>query len=385
MKGVFPKTLGAVCAAALLLSGRNYGLADPFTNTILVTLSDPLTSLGTPVWTNEQVQLALNGETNVSYVIQSSPDLVNWIPAVTNTPAPLIAIAAPDKAGFYRVSRNPLPLFIYAVAARSNILINGNGIMTDSFNSSDTNLSTNGQYDPAKTSTNGNVASVSGIVNIANHTITGSLYLGTNASYASAINQVTAQIYSNYNIQFPDVVLPNVAWQPAPITNVLVGAKSTLLHDFTNANNDGYFTITDSYPIQVEAGVTVTLQVTTGNFDPGFININGGTTNSGSIILYQNPLTMGGSATLPGNSSFGPVGNRPQNFVYLGLPGVTTVEMTGTSTNVGTFYAPQADWVFNAGSTINGFSGSCVGNSIHVNGHFTFHYDESLLTSGSLR
>ncbi|HTL16477.1 MAG TPA: hypothetical protein VL793_04525, partial [Patescibacteria group bacterium] len=65
------------------------------------------------------------------------------------------------------------PLFRFALAAVSTIQMNGNGLVADSFNSSNPSLSTAGQYDPTKTSTNGNVASEYGPVDFGNHNISG--------------------------------------------------------------------------------------------------------------------------------------------------------------------------------------------------------------------
>jgi hypothetical protein len=56
------------------------------------------------------------------------------------------------------VATTNVPLFNVSMAARTNININGNGVSADSFNSSNTNLSTNGRFDSTKTSTNGDVA-----------------------------------------------------------------------------------------------------------------------------------------------------------------------------------------------------------------------------------
>ena len=54
------------------------------------------------------------------------------------------------------------PLINVGLGAISSIQFNGNGVATDSYDSTKNSLSTFGQYDPTKTSTNGNVASVGG-------------------------------------------------------------------------------------------------------------------------------------------------------------------------------------------------------------------------------
>src|SRR5579859_3908838 len=74
-------------------------------------------------------------------------------------------VPSPINANSYisrtaKVQGTNQPLFRFAIAAVSQIQMNGSGVAADSFNSSDPTLSTAGQYDPNKTSTNGNVASV---------------------------------------------------------------------------------------------------------------------------------------------------------------------------------------------------------------------------------
>jgi len=77
---------------------------------------------------------------------------------------------------------NP-PLFTLAIGARNGIDMSGNALATDSFDSSKTNLSSNGIYDSTKASTNGAIASIAGGVNLGGHTIDGNLYLGPNATF----------------------------------------------------------------------------------------------------------------------------------------------------------------------------------------------------------
>src|SRR5215472_10111212 len=65
-----------------------------------------------------------------------------------------------------RVGTTNAPLFPVGGGARNGIDMKGNNISTDSFNSALASLSTNGHYDPTKTSTNGDLASIAGIVNV---------------------------------------------------------------------------------------------------------------------------------------------------------------------------------------------------------------------------
>ena len=108
------------------------------------------------------------------------------------------------------------PLIRFAFAAISTIQMNGNGQSADSFDSGNASLSSNGQYDPSKTSTNGSVASVYGPVDFGNHSISGSLYLGPSASSSVSSSQVSGSIYSDFNVAFPDVVLPYYPLRSGP-------------------------------------------------------------------------------------------------------------------------------------------------------------------------
>ena len=194
------------------------------------------------------------------------------------------------------------------------------------------------------------------------------------ATYTSGNNQVTGTIYHDYNVQFPDVSLPTkdnngngISWLPAPT----VGSGNKTTNNFTS---DGYYYVNNSNPIYVAPGVKATVQVETSSFSPSSVTLGGGTANSGTIIVYQDS----GSVTLGGNSGGGAIGNRPQNFVYFGLPAVTSVTLSGTSTFVGAIYAPEAALTLNGGGNGNNLEGSAIVKQVTLNGHYNFHYDLAL-------
>jgi hypothetical protein len=75
-------------------------------------------------------------------------------------------------------------------------------------------------------------------------------------------------------------------------------------------------------------------------------------------------------------------------FSYYGLPGNTDISLSGSDTLLGTIYAP------NVALTLSGsgkpqipidFQGACAVNTIKLNGHFNFHYDENLKRGGPIR
>jgi hypothetical protein len=110
-----------------------------------------------------------------------------------------------------RVLTTNVPLFNVAIAGRTNIDMNGNGLSTDSFNSSLTNLSTNGRYDSAKTSTNGDVAVLYGTLDLGNHTVAGDAYLGPTVTLSGSPSQISGGIANDYNYDYPDVVAPDTS------------------------------------------------------------------------------------------------------------------------------------------------------------------------------
>jgi hypothetical protein len=355
-----------ICTLAVLPGNRLFAAA-----------IDPNLTLTPPIWTNGQVQFALIGEPGATCVIQSSPDMLNWTPVQTNNDSGdtrLITLDAPDAANFYRATIPSFPHFGYALAAGTTINANGNSLATDSFNSSDPNLSTQGFYDASKTSTNGDVATVNGLVNIGPHTIDGNLFLGPAASFASSTNTVLGSIYTNRTLNFPDVALPT------NLGNPLAAAVSNGAYNITI---NGYYLIIASLPIKVAAGLTnVIIKVTTQNFNPSYIDLGGGMTNSTSLVIYDAPIGSGGSAVLSGNSSGGPIAARPLNFIFYGTPNLTGLSISGTSTFIGVIYAPSANVSLNGGGAANDILGSCVAHSFTLNGHYNFHFDEALLNIG---
>src|SRR5450759_773336 len=163
-------------------------------------------------------------------------------PTVYSTGYVTVPISGDKISRQVKVTALKLGLFNVALAAKHSINFNGNGINTDSWNSHNPNLSTGGQYNPSKTSTNGSVASIDGLVNIGNHTIDGNLYLGPTATFANSDNQVLGTIFKDSNMEFPDVVVPTASWLSAPVAS----ASGTQTHTFTTSGN---YTVIDNLPI----------------------------------------------------------------------------------------------------------------------------------------
>jgi hypothetical protein len=298
------------------------------------------------------------------------------VPAIYATGFVAVADTSQTVSRKVKVTFSPQQMspFTVALGAVTNINMNGHQVITDSYNSQTNTLSTNGQYDPNKTSTNGSIASVGGIVNIGQQTINGNLYLGPTASYDSSVSQILGAIFYDYNVQFPPATLPTIDNNGVPIVWLNAPGTSSA-HNFATS---GYFWVNDSGTITVQPGVTVTLQVTVQDFSPASITLNGGITNSGSIIMYHNPPDPGGTVTLRGNSSGGATGNRPVDFIFFGLDNLSYITLGGTTDFTGAVYAPKAVLNLNGGGHSVNVEGSLIVGQATDNGHYYIHYDESL-------
>jgi len=270
-------------------------------------------------------------------------------------------------------------LFSVAMAVKKNIDLSGNNVNSDSFNSANSSLSTNGQYDPSKTSTNGNLASIQGLVNVGNANINGEVLLGPTASETQLKNgYVSGGITNDFNVAFPDVILPSGT--PIPATPlVLPLVTNGVSYDYAFFVG-GYYSIDNlSGNIYVAPGVNVTLLLT-GNATSQYIRVASANGVSGSLAIYMDGPTF----TLSGNDIVD--SGNAMNFAYYGTPNNTTVKFTGNSALTGTIYAPEASFTLGGGgNNTYDFVGSSYTMSAKLNGHFNFHYDENLAAAGPRR
>lgn len=297
----------------------------------------------------------------------------------------VILVASLCLGNLSAFSAPPYPL---AIACVTNINLNGNNVMVDSFDSSDPNYSdwnTNwgfGTYDQNKAKANGNVGtdgSLVDVVNIGSAEIYGHVDTGPSGSIQSNIYYIgplpqsgvgpqPGYTNNDMNMVFPDVVLPAGAsgWQALP-TNAVI----------TNSGNYYSAGVTDNLTIDAPH---VTIYVN------GNISIFG----NSAIIITTNVLNAslyvaGPSAYIGGNGviNFGPAGagGRAAAFNLYGLPSLTSLSIHANSVFVGTIYAPKAAFMIGGGISTFDFIGALVANSLVFTGNTRFHFDESLAHS----
>jgi hypothetical protein len=393
-------------------------------------------------------------------------------------------------------------LFLDAMAARHWIDMNGNDVMTDSFNSSDPNHSNNGRYpagDPTKILDNGSIASndtIKNVINVGNANIYGhvqvgpgaTIYVGPNGGVGTRTWQSSnpggtepGYLSDDMNFTFPSVSLPytsglspssgtitttassvvsgsnvltsatlpwplpaggvttNVSYttvatppSPAPYgmtmnplttssSSATYPAAGTYVGTVTVQGNKYYFnTITGynyTYPtytytyavgtLTTNSTVTSTtydyiLQGGAPNMPPvdyyvsdmpkanvyvtGNVRlvVAGNVAQSGQDAIVLAPdgklqMWVGGtSVNLTGQGVMNPTGYA-QNCVLWCADSVTSVKLVGNGVFTGILVAPNADVTLNgSGSSVQDFVGSLLANTVKLNGHFNFHYDEAL-------
>lgn len=288
----------------------------------------------------------------------------NQSSAVTSTPA-LLAVNA------------PLPITAplgFVIAVQQGINCNGNGIVTDSFDSANPTESTNGRYDPTKASTNGNIASLAGVA-VLQGDVKGGLFLGPNATYVFTNNgMISGGVQTDFNYAFPDVLVPITTWLPPNSTNAVVGSNTFQYMfgpGFNNASGDYALTGLKNTSIYVN-NATVRLLLE-GNASPNYIEVAGSGSTAGSLTIY-----MDGTSFALAGACLVDSGNAA-SVRYYGTTNNTQLLFGGNASFSGTIYAPEADFSLGGGgSSPYDFIGACVISSLTLNGHYAFHFDENL-------
>ncbi|MBI5775637.1 MAG: hypothetical protein HZA89_18110 [Verrucomicrobia bacterium] len=281
-----------------------------------------------------------------------------------------------------RVTTTRLGYFRKGILSQGQITLNGTGYI-DSYDSTDTNYSTGGFYDPSKRKAGGGVASNAGLTNIlatGNTYVYGDLATGPGGSVSIGPNGKVGdlawianlgtsgiqpgKVRDDMNVGFPDVALPFGS-------GTLPAGGGGYQYILDSSGNWQIPSLTGS--LLVRSNVNAVLVVN------GNINLTGNDAvviqTGGSLNLYMNGTTakIGGNGVVNSNA-------YTTNFMYWGRPGNTELTVSGNGSFVGVVYAPQASFTLNGGgnSDIEAFNGAVVANTARLNGNFSFHYDESL-------
>jgi len=270
--------------------------------------------------------------------------------------------------------------------AKGSIDLLGNNVGTDSFDSEDATYSTGGRYDPAKKKDNGDVATNStvtdsldvGNANVMGHVSTGpggSVHVGANGSvgdkaWVSAGSKGIQPGYftADMNVTFPEVTLP-FSSAPIPTGGSYDGTNYNTILDTGN-----YMISSLNGSILVKGDAVVWVKDDLALTGHEYIYIEPGA----SLKMYVSApsVNLSGHGVINGTGS-------ALAFQYFGLPSNTGLSFSGNATFVGVIYAPNAAFSLGGGgNNVYDFVGASITDTVRMNGHFNFHYDQALARNG---
>jgi hypothetical protein len=302
--------------------------------------------------------------TNSSYQVKFTDQRFPVIYSTGNVVVPLLSATLTRVV---RVETTNAPMFNAALVGIDGITMNGNSLFTDSYDSTNPDLSNNGRYDASRASTNGDVASMYGVVSVGNANVNGKVMLGSTAtSDINANGIVSGGVTYDFNFEFPDVVLPTTTWLPqSPNTAKIDGVD----YQYVFKNSGDYVLTTAPSSIYVHPHANVRIRILY-NASPSVIRV-AGQTGKLAIYMHGSTFSMAGNAVVESGVA--------SNFMYFGMPTNTRVNIGGGATFLGTIYAPSAELrMFGGGATPIDFMGSIVCRSASLSGHYNFHFDEAL-------
>jgi hypothetical protein len=280
----------------------------------------------------------------------------------------------------------------FAMLAKGQIDLHGNNAETDSFNSTNSNYSTNGRYDVAKSRDHGDVATNSGIVNgvntgnanIKGHASTGpdgSVAIGSNGSIGDKAwvdsgkkGAQDGHVTDDTNVEIPDVEVPfTTGVTPIGGTYPEVGGAN---YDYILTNGN-YILSSFSGKVLVTGNAKLLVNTSFNFTGQDQITINPGA--SLEVYVAATSATLGGNGVVNNNGS-------AISFVYYGLKSNTSLKFNGNAAFTGVVYAPFADFAIGGGgNNTYDFVGASVSKTATLNGHFHFHYDEALASQFPVR
>jgi hypothetical protein len=290
-------------------------------------------------------------------------------------------------------------MFNVCMAALGAIDLKGNGVATDSFDSSATNYP--GYWTNTIRRAGGDVVTDDQITNstlsvengnIAGHIKTGpsgGIAIGPNGSVGDLpwVDLPTPGIEPGWaandlNVVFGDVTLPTTAmWLNPP------GSKTVNGHVYAYVFDDSLVPKTDnclmpnSGDIYIGTNRNVVLNVTAPKYAPTTIYCAGTGSSAATLLAFLNgPPGQSCTLNVPGDIS---QRRLSKDFAFLGLPNCTSLFYNGNGDFTGVMYFPEADFhLAGGGSGIINFIGSSVTKTVQMNGHYNFHYDENLKKVG---
>lgn len=343
--------------------------------------------------------------TVINYAVPSKPEITcqAYVSPSSYSSLATIGVNATPKtvSRKVRVRCSKGSLFIKALAAKKEIDMNGNNILTDSFDSTDPLYNSGGLYDPNKVKDNGDVASndsIKNTIDVGNANIYGrvstgpggTVAIGSNGGVGSHVWQATNDgiqpgwVTHDSNFTFPDTTLPyNSGLTPAsgnvtetvlvittnsvttsepPASNPWGGVGTNIVSTTTLANYPsppppGLYTNTVWVEVSIApepppAGLqTVTTTTTTSSYptsNPSSITTN---TLSESFLTWSRDYPQNGTYVPPVITKVvdsGPSSGRGTWYGYYRITGYTyTYDVTTYKYPTHTYSYPTYSYTYN--------------------------------------
>jgi hypothetical protein len=333
------------------------------------------------------------GDSYSAVTIQITPAVTNECPLVTSTAYVPGPISTPPLSRTVRVETKMRinPALKGAMVVTSTMDWSGQGCTSDSFDSSNTNYSTGGVYDPAKARDHGDISTLSsadGAIDIGNGNVKGMVHTGPGGK-----QDVTATVGSGGSVgdsawvdnkksgwedgHFADdetrtlanVTLPDLVWLPAVKGTYNVPGIGKFQYKLDNSTPWSIAKLSGSVYI---GATNVVLYVSSSFTIPSGAQLY--IAPGASLTVYVGAPTTDISGSGVVNAT-----GVARNFTYNGLPSNTAINFGANASFVGNIYAPQAFFALGGGgSDIYDFVGRSVTKAVKMNGHYHFHYDEAL-------
>jgi len=323
---------------------------------------------------------------------------IKFPPAVTNTSPLVVAtayvpgpVSGPKLTRTVQVTTKPKPTVTVpgGMVVTTTINLKGSGITLDSFDSTDPTLSTGGIYDVKKARDRSQASTISSATNaiqVDNGTIKGSVHTGPGGQVSIGGGAVGDSVWitaKKPGIQpghSADDASFNVADNSLPTGQTWV----TPSQGKYKINGINYKYILDSSSAWKIPNLSGSVYINGANvvlYVSDVLNLGSGTqitvAPGASVSMY-----VGAPTASIGGSGVVNLGGQAKDFIYYGLPSNTQFGLRANAAFTGYINAPEADFTLGGGgNNYYDFVGACLVKSVVMNGHFHFHYDESLVVT----
>lgn len=294
------------------------------------------------------------------------------------------AISAPQVSRRTEAIVRPVSSFDQAIMSVGTLDLTNQNIVIDSYDSRDSNKSTNGLYDAAKRQENGDIATDGNIIDASNAHIYGDV--STNSGTVTGAANITGTERTDFYQEPIPVSAPS--WSSYNGTTTTVNGTTTLNASSTSGSSISRYQLS---AISLNGSKTLTLA---GNPDGTTtyieIYVTGDISVSGTAQITVQPgvsakIYFAGNIDVSGNGILN-TKNQPLDLQLYGIQpsdGSTKhVSLGGNAQITASVYAPNADVTVNGGGSSGHVYGSLIGKTVTMTGVTNLHYDEALSSGG---